>query len=181
MKPKAKAKKKPKARKPGCNCYRSGYFCKIHEHLNDIYDSFIKNHKLKEIGNREGTGRSVYSKKGCKWVYKLPMNSAGIRDNRFEALAYKHRNLVTNQDNKPIGQYLAKCVLLDNYILRMEKLFGTGNFCNNVDLEGIDGGQGGRDKKRKYKLYDYSVNITLNGKYRGVCWNKKGTQDVLYI
>jgi hypothetical protein len=175
MKPKAKGK-------PRCNCWRSSEFCETHKYLDDIYSKFIKKHKLKAVnGFNSASGRRVCKKWGSKWVYKFPINSAGIRDNRFEALAYKNRHLVTNNYKRPIGKYLAKCVLLNHDILRMEKLTSTDSFCHISELEDIDGGQGGYDKKRKYKLYDYSVNITLNGKYRGVNWAKKGTKDVLYI
>jgi hypothetical protein len=177
MKPKAKKKKKPR-----CNCWRETTFCKNHEYLDKIYSKFIKKHKLKSIsGSLDGTGRKVYKKWGSKWVYKFPLNSAGIRDNRFEAIAYRNKHLVTNDYNEPVGKYLAKCVLLNHDILRMEKLTSTYCYANKPELMRIDGGQGGYDKKRRYKLYDYSVNIKLNGKYRGVSFAKKGTQDVLYI
>jgi hypothetical protein len=174
MKPKAKGK-------PRCNCWRSSEFCETHKYLDDIYSKFIKKHKLKRIDGFNGSGRRVYKKWGSKWVYKFPINSAGIRDNRFEALAYRNRHLATNGYNEPVGKYLAKCVLLNHDILRMEKLTGTNEFSEHSELSCIDRGQGGYDKKRKYKLYDYSVNIKLNGKYRGVSFAKKGTKDVLYI
>lgn len=145
-----------------CQCSRGDNFCNYHKRLSDVYESFIKSRKLKYKGT--GSSRRAFASK--RFVYKFPCNSAGIVDNKIEAILYKKRQHVTC-DRVKIGKYLAKCVLLKNNILRMEKLKIRHN--GNLNFE-TDGNQGGYNKNGKWKLYDYSLCVNYKGRAINIGW-----------
>ncbi|HVT62623.1 MAG TPA: hypothetical protein VHD33_03960 [Legionellaceae bacterium] len=159
-----------------CKCiWNEETWCDHHSHMHGVYKNIIKKRRLKYIG--DGCSRIGYRNK--KFVYKIPKNAVGIRHNKIEALAYKYRQHVTNLNNKPIGQYLARCVLLKNNVLRMERIQQEGWPDTpelSLILEDVDCNQGGFDRNGHWKIYDYSIGIKIKRKGMWTGW--RGGVDI---
>lgn len=100
-----------------------------------------------------GRHRNTYD--DGKFVVKVPRNESGRHDNYREADLFKFYR----EQGHPDGQRLARCRVLKNGYLVMEKL-ETRIGCDWDKLPKwanyIDCGQVGLDRKGVYKAYDYA-------------------------
>jgi hypothetical protein len=158
------------ARKATCACCPPTRSTCMHvEHFSSIKTDFDKRGFF-YVGC--GGSRTTYSRKGSNYVYKVPSDRYGYLDNWFESLVWQERAHL-RAHNIPMGDRIARCSMLPSGVLVMEKMENARHWAHSIEMAtqidptlandpattafyDIDGGQGGFDRNKHFRLYDYT-------------------------
>jgi hypothetical protein len=131
----------------------------VHDQIRDDFE----NRKLRFIGM--GGRRATYLSPSGKFVYKVPINLMGVRDNKREHELYRTKEEATYWPH----ERLARCRLAPSGVLVMEVVSPTtrnNQGCNYVNKtedrpddwiskRWVDGQQYGKNRAGNWVAYDY--------------------------
>ena len=159
-------------KKSKCTCSRGEGFDNCGTHSTTMYELYesicaaFEKRRFYHLG--AGSSRQAYGDKKKRFVYKIPLNAIGIKNNRFEALVYKHRHKAFIGKSL-LKDVLASCKLLKHDVLRMEYVHTLEGECWGLPdrlqcLVTNDGGQIGITRKNKIVIYDYELGVKIKDK-----------------